>query len=235
MSKIFHKIIDEQIKSWELESSFKNKIITPKGDPFPVITISREFGARGAALALLMGEGIGFKVWDRDILQTIAKKLGSSEKYLESLDENRRILIEDVVVGLMKNVNTNVNYLRTLTRLIRTIEYHGNAIIVGRGANYICRDPHSFHVRIVSPIEKRAEGYSSRQGITKAEAFSIINKTDAERAEFVRYYFKNEISKASDYDLVLNSGIFSLQEMMKIIVEAYEQKSELKLERLSYS
>ncbi|MCG2587730.1 AAA family ATPase [Rhodohalobacter sulfatireducens] len=233
MSKILHKIIDEQIKTWELESSFKNKIITPKGNPYPIITISREFGARGAALATLMGEKMGFKVWDRDILQAIADKLGSSKKYLESLDENRRVLIEDVVVGFMKNVNTNVNYLRTLTRLIRTVEYHGNAIIVGRGANYICRDPHSFHVRIVSPEEKRAVDYAAREGITKAEALSIIKKTDAERGEFVRYYFKNEISDSSDYDLVLNSGTFSLQEMMAIVVEAYEQKSGLKLEFVS--
>lgn len=233
MSKILQKIIDEQIKSWELESSFKNKIITPKGNPFPVITISREFGARGAALATLIGEKIGFKVWDRDILQAIADKLGSSKKYLESLDENRRVLIEDVVVGFMKNANTNTNYLRTLTRLIRTIEYHGNALIVGRGANYICRDPHSFHVRIVSPILIRATDYAAREGITKAEALSIINKIDMEREEFVRYNFKKDISNAADYDLVLNSGIFSLQEMMAIVTEAYEQKSGFKLEFLN--
>lgn len=233
MPKILHRIIDEQIKSWELESSFKNKIITPKGNPFPIITISREFGARGAALAALMGEKIGFKVWDRDILQVIADKLGSSKKYLESLDENHRVLFEDVVVGFMKNVNTNVNYLRTLTKLIRTIEYHGNALIVGRGANYICRNSHSFHIRIVSPIEKRVTDYAGREDITKAEALSIITKTDAERAEFVRYYFKKDIRDASDYDLILNSATFSLQEMMAIVVEAYEQKSGLKLEFFS--
>lgn len=230
MAKILHKIIDEQIKSWELESSFKNKIIAPKGKQFPVITISREFGARGAALAALIGEKIGFKVWDRDILQAIAEKLGSNQKYLKSLDESRRVLIEDVVVGFMKKADTNVNYLRTLNRLIRTVEYHGNAIIVGRGANYICKNPHSFHLRIVSPIEKRANDYAVREKISKDEAHSIIQKTDAERAEFVRYHFKRDVSRASDYDLVLNSGTFSLQDMMSIVIESYEQKSGYTLE-----
>ncbi|WP_234569367.1 AAA family ATPase [Rhodohalobacter sp. 614A] len=230
MAKILHKIIDEQIKSWELESSFKNKIIAPQGKQFPVITISREFGARGAALAALMGEKIGFKVWDRDILQAIADKLGSNQKYLKSLDESRRVLIEDVVVGFMKNVNTNVNYLRTLNRLIRTIEYHGNAIIVGRGANYICKNPHSFHLRIVSPVERRAADYASREGISKEDALAIIRKTDEERAEFVRYHFKSDVSNASNYDLLINSATFSLQDMMSIVIEAYEQKSGFQLE-----
>ena len=230
MAKILQKIIEEQIKSWELESSGKNKIVTSKGNPYPVITISREFGARGAALAALMGEKIGFKVWDKDILQAIAEKLGSNQKYLKAVDESRREFVQDVVIGFMKSVNTHVNYLRTLNRLIRTIEHKGNALIVGRGANYICKNPHSFHVRIVSPVEKRAKGYATREGISTQEAMSIIKKTDAERSEFIRYHFKQDVNNSSDYDIILNSGIFSLQDMMSIIIEAYEKKSGLSLE-----
>jgi len=229
VSKTMHKIINDQIKSWEFEGSLKSKIKTPKGGPYPVITISREFGARGAALAALTGEKIGFKVWDRDILQAIADKLGSNQKYLSTLDENRREMFEDIMVGFIKNVNTNVNYLRTLKRLIQTIEYHGNALIVGRGANYICKNRHSFHIRIVSPLDIRAENYAMRKGISKDKALSIIYKTDAERAEFIRYYFKRDVANVSDYDLILNSGTFSLQELMAVAVKAYEQKSGLKL------
>lgn len=230
MSKILQRIIDEQIKAWELENSGKRKIISPKGEPFPIITISREFGALGAALAVLIGEKTGFKVWDSNILQTIAEELGSNQKYVKELDENRRELIEDMVGGFMTNVNTNVDYFRTLKNLIRTIEQNGNAIIVGRGANYICKKPYSLHIRIVCPLEKRIREYSQREGISLEDAESIIKKTDKERAEFVRYYFKKEVSKSSDYDLLLKSGTFSLQEMLPIVKEAYEQKSKLKLE-----
>lgn len=230
MAKILHKIIDEQIKSWEIENSGKNKIVSPKGKPFPVITISREFGARGAALANLIGEKTGFKVWDKNLLEAIADKLGSNQKYLKILDENRRELIEDMVVGFMTNIKTNVDYYRTLNSVVRTIEENGNAVIVGRGANYICKKPESFHVRVVCPLEKRIREYSQRENITAEEAESIIHKIDKERSEFVRYYFKKNVSQSSDYDLLLNSGTFGLQEMMQIFIEAYEQKSGLKLE-----
>lgn len=233
MAKIIQKILEDQIKTWEHKSSGKEKIVTPKGQPFPVITISREFGARGSALALLMGEKIGFKVWDRNILQTIAGRLGSNEKFVESLDENRRDMIEDAFVGFMNRASTNVNYLRTLNRVIKMIEQRGNAIIVGRGANFICRNPHSFHLRIVSPVEKRAADYASREGISKEETISMMKETDTERAEFIRHYFKKDVTEPSLYDLVLNSGSFSLTEMMGIVIEAYEQKSGFKVELLA--
>ncbi len=233
MANILNKIINEQILAWERENSGKKKIISPAGESLPVITISREFGALGATLAVFMGEKIGFKVWDQNILGEMAEQLGSNEKTIEELDENHRELIEDMVAGFMKNVNTNVSYLRSLKKVIKTIEDRGNAIIVGRGANYICKNPDSLHVRIVSPLEKRVVDYAARKGIEKDEALSIIERTDAEREAFVQYYFKKDISKSSDYDLILNSGTFSLEEMMNIVMMAYKQKNNHKLQVLN--
>jgi len=169
-------------------------------------------------------------VWDRNLLKAISEKLGSNQKYLEALDENPRELVQDLVVGFMTNVNTNVDYFRTLSGVIRTIEQNGNAIIVGRGGNFICKKSESFHVRVVCPLKKRIEGYAKREDIIREKAESIIVKKDKERSEFVRYYFKKDVSESSEYDLVLNSGTFNLQEMMQITVEAYEQKCGLKLE-----
>ncbi len=228
MAKILNKIIDERIKSWELDSTSKRPT-TPKGKPFPVITISREFGALGAALASHMSELLDFKMWDKDILQAIAEKLGSEKKFLEALDESRRETIEDVVVGFMKNSSTNVSYLRTLNQVIKTVEEHGNSIIVGRGANYICTHPKAFHVRLVCPLKKRIEHIASKENITKHKAEKLIENTDEERAKFVQYYFKRDVTEASDYDLILNSGVFNLDQMAQIIRAAYEQKTGLKL------
>ncbi|MCC5940588.1 MAG: cytidylate kinase-like family protein [Balneolaceae bacterium] len=228
MEKVLSKIIEERMKSWELDSTSK-KPTTPKGNPFPVITISREFGALGAALAAHMSEKIGFKMWDKDILQAISDKLGSDRKFLEALDESRRETIEDVVVGFMKKTSTNSGYIRTLNQVVRTVEAHGNSIIVGRGSNYICTNPKAFHVRLVSPLKTRTEHIAAKQGMSKADAQSMINKTDDERAEFVQYYFKKDVTNASDYDLVLNSGVYSLEQMMEIVKVAYEKKTGFKL------
>lgn len=233
MAHTLNKIINEQIRTWEHENSGKKRVITPMGKPLPVITISREFGALGATLAALIGEKVGFTIWDQNILRVMAEQLGSNEKTVEEMDENHRELIEDMVAGFMKNVNTNVSYLRSLKKVIKTIESRGNAIIVGRGANYICNKPDSLHVRIVSPLEKRTTHYAARKGIDKEEALSVIQQTDAEREAFVQYYFKRNISESADYDLILNSGTYSLEEMLRIVIGAYEQKTKHKLRILN--
>lgn len=232
MVKILNKIIEERIKTWEHENPAK-KFFTAKGKPLPVITISREFGGKGAALAEYMEEKIGFKMWDRDILQAIADKLGSDQKFLESIDENRRETIEDVVVGFMTNVSTNVTYLRTLIQVVKAIEEHGNSVIVGRGANYICENPLSLHVRLVSPLKKRISEYAGKEKISRDQARLLIQKKDEERAEFVQYHFNKDVTNPSDYDLVLNSGTFDLNEMMMIVLEAYHKKTGIRLNILT--
>jgi cytidylate kinase len=224
MPSTLTKIVEDRIKAWELEKLRKKRFVT-QNEVLPVITISREFGSRGAALAEWIGERTGFKVWDREILQAIADEHGSNHNLLETLDENRRELIEDAILGLLQNVNTNVNYLRTLIKLVKTIEEHGNAIIVGRGSNYICEDPRSFHVRVVSPVKTRAAEYAERKGLKINEALADIERIDKERADFVSYNFKKSVNNSSDYDIILNSGTLNLDAMMNIVVEAYRHKT----------
>lgn len=224
MSYTLTKIVEDRIKAWEIEK-FRNKNFTSLKDKFPVITISREFGSRGAALAQWIGDRTGFKVWDREIIEAIAEELGSDQKFIESLDENRREMIEDAILGFMQNVNTNVNYLRTLVRIVKTVEDHGNAIIVGRGANYICLNQDTVHTRVVSPVKKRAAEYAERKSVTTDEALADIDRKDKERANFVKYNFKSDVNNASDYDIVLNSGTLSLDAMMNIVMEAYRNKT----------
>ena len=224
MDKIFNKIIEDRMRVWDHDNSKKRVSISNK-KPNPVITISREYGAPGAALAAYMGEKIGFKVWDKEILGAIADKLGRDQKFLESLDEVRREAIEDMVFGFVQNINTNAKFIHTLQKVVITIEEHGNSIIVGRGANYICQQQTSLHVRIVSPFKQRMAYIAEKEGISEEKALSLIKKTDTERTEFIKYYFNKDVNKSSDYDLILNAGSYDLDEMMQIIMNAYKIKT----------
>jgi len=228
MDKIYNRIIEERIKRWEIENP--KKVQKPEKKPHPVITISRQFGARGAAFAAYMGEKIGFKVWNREIVQSIADKLGSDPAFLESLDEKLTEPVEDLVAGLMSNPKSNYSYSHTLRGVVRTVEEHGNAIIVGRGANYICENPASLHIRVVEPLAKRITDYAAREGITKEEAKTVIQRVDGERKEFTQYHFKKDVNDPTAYDIVLNFGTFDLEDMMQIILKAYEKKTGISLD-----
>src|SRR5690554_4956153 len=89
------QIIEDQVRVWDYQHAGRHR----SGRPtiWPVITISREYATPGDQLAAELGKRTGFVVWDREILQEIAKETGGDEKILQSLDEHRRRAIEDAV------------------------------------------------------------------------------------------------------------------------------------------
>lgn len=220
MAKKVAQMIEEQVQFWRLKNS-SNKKLASSANHLPIITVSREFGARGAELATILGNKLGFKVWDKDLLDVISKKLGSNNEYIQSLDENRRSLLEDTIFGFMNHKGTNLNYFIYLVKAIRSIEKLGNSIIVGRGANFICRNPKSFHVRIVSPFEKRMEYYSQKERLSKNESLILLKQKDLERSVFITHNFNKNIDQSSNYDLVINSSTFPLETIAEIVNTAY--------------
>ena len=228
MAKKIEKIIEEQFQTWSHSHALAGSRARKKKTK-PVITISREFGARGAALAHNLEKKIGFKVWDKDLIQAIAKEIGSGSRAVETLDERRQQMVEDTVTGFLVNIPTNMNYLRSLIRVVKAIEGYGNGIIVGRGSNYIIQDPKSLHVRVVCPLNVRIAQYAKKENIPQHEARLIIEQKEREREEFVKQNFYRDASNASDYDLLLNSDTFTMDQMSMIIIAAYEEKTGNKL------
>ncbi|MDZ7693283.1 MAG: cytidylate kinase-like family protein [Balneolaceae bacterium] len=225
MSRKVNQMVEQQLRAWQHQNREKLRHPSREEKYFPVITVSREFGTLGAALSELLGKQLPFKVWDKKLLQEIAKELGSDEKFLESLDERRRDPVGDAVLGFLNIQHTNVNYLISLVKVVKTIEEYGSSIIVGRGARYICENENSLHIRVVSPLKTRIREFAKRENISRDESYEIIKDKDAERADFIQYSFNKDIANAADYDLLLNSGTYTLEEMAKMVIQAYEIKT----------
>ena len=223
MAKKVAQIIEEQVQFWTLKNASKpQKGVSYK--KLPIITISREFGASGASLAKVLGEKLGFKVWDKELFDVISQKLGGNPEYLQSLDENIRSLVEDTLFGFMNHKGTNLNYLLYLVKAIRAIENQGNSIVVGRGANFISTNKKSFHVRIVAPLEQRVLWYAKKESITKHDALKFVTQKDKERSKFISQNFNRDVEASNAYDLILNSSAFPLDTLAEIVSTAYTCK-----------
>lgn len=230
MAKKIPQLIEQQVKFWSRKKNAEKGFHPPK-KLRPIITVSREFGAKGAALAAALGGEIQFKVWDKDLLSVISDEIGRSEQFIKALDETRRGLLEDTIFGFMNLRETNLNYLICLLKTVEALEKMGNNIVVGRGANYICKNDTSFHIRVVSPLKKRIARYAEQEGLPKGVAGEIVMAKDEERKSFVQYNFKRNVDNAADYDLVLNSTTYSIEQMVDIAIHAYELKTGVKLPR----
>jgi len=101
---------------------------------------------------------------------------------------------------------------------IRTICRMGNALVVGRGGNFVTSDlPNTFHVRLIGSELKRIACVRERFQITQDEAEKLLRKTDRSRSNFVKRYTGADIDDTGSYHLILNTDNLSSQVIVRII------------------
>lgn len=218
------EIVERQVRAWELERERARKRPVAE-EPWPLITISREFEARGTTIAEAIAASTGFSVWDHELVHAVAEQIGADPRILESLEEEHRNAIEDAIQGvLMGTAYMKSDYLHGLMQVIHTIATHGGSIVVGRGGNLVLDPASVLRVRLIAPIEDRIRWHIEKTGVSEREARHAVKKMDEERAEFIHDHFRRDIHDPTMYDLVLNASMFSVERVADIVLTAYDAK-----------
>jgi len=109
-------------------------------------------------------------------------------------------------------------------RVVGTIGRHGQAIIMGRGANFMLPPNGTFGVRIIAHLDLRIQNVSRDFGVTAEEARRRVLRTESDRRAFVRKYFHAAIGDPANYDLVINTGTLSIDAAVGAIKGALGQR-----------
>lgn len=190
-----------------------------------IITIGRQFGSGGLAVARELGRKLGIKVYDNELITKAAQDSGfSSELFIQS-DEKRRLFSLSSIFANTYNTETE-NYMsdkglfKLQSATIRKIAEEGSAIIVGRCSDYILREMDcTLNVFLTASDEIRAERVSARCGITPEKALDMIERKDRGREEYYNYFTFGNWGVASTYDLCLNSGILGIEGTADFIID----------------
>ena len=214
MRKSHEKIIDEQVKKWEIMRAQK----AGKEEGLPVITVSREPGSGGRVVAERIAKQLGLDLFHGQIIQEIAESADTSARILETLDEKGLSVLDDWISTLVNRRHLWPDqYLKHLMKVIGTIGEHGRAVIVGRGASFILPREVRFRVRIVAPLEIRVKNVAHKFDVPSEEARRRVLRADSDRRAFVRKYFHADITDPVNYDLVINTGTLSIDAAVEAI------------------
>lgn len=217
------RLVNRQVLAWEEERRARER--GDQREPMPCITISREFGTQGAKIAEVVGQRLGFTVYDKELLSQIAHSEKVRLAVLNSVDERVRDRISEWIADQFGQAGmTTSKFIAMLTRLIMTIGYHGKAVIVGRGAHFVLDPSRTLRVRAYAPLEVRARNVMEERGLSKNEALALIRDTDLERAEFHRKYFHKDWASPEHYDLLINTATYPPEKAAGLVVEAYYLK-----------
>lgn len=184
--------------------------------------ISREPGTGGTAIAIKLAEALDMDVMSGKVIQQVAESAKLSEAVVASLDERCISLREDWLKMLFGGKHLwPDSFLRHLMRVINTIGLHGNAIIVGRGANYILPPKETYRVRLIAPKEARIANVMADRGMSRNEAEKYVIRTESDRQAFILKYFHMDIGDPAHYDIVIDTSRMGVYGTVEVIKHAY--------------
>jgi len=179
-----------------------------------IITIGRQFGSGGKAVADELGRRLGIPVYDSELITEAAKKSGIAEEFFKQRDEKRRALF----IGLQSGMNDEILF-GIQSETIRDLADQGSAIFVGRASDYVLRDRDCVDVFISAPLKARVGRIMERQGLSESEAESLIERKDRGRAEYYDFFTFSKWGSASNYDLCLDSSILGIEGTAEMIIK----------------
>jgi CMP/dCMP kinase len=167
-----------------------------------VLTLSRQMGAGDSGFALTLGLRLSLRVFDRELLEYEAVRLGVSEAELEPVDEQAPGLWQRLRSGTLHQ-----RYFQALEQLIKELAERGNVLLVGRGGNRFLRERgNAFHVRLVSRLETRVRRVMELRWLREEPARQLITQSDSQRRRFHASHFDADWADPREYHLTVNSG-----------------------------
>jgi cytidylate kinase len=212
-------IVEEQVKRWQAARAER---AAASAIPPPVVAVSRQYGARGAAVAHLIAERLGYTYWNREIVDEIARHAHVSDLLVRAFDEHHRAAIVEAVRSVtVGGALSGSEYFRELAHVVHGIAMHGRAVLVGRGIQFLLDPARALRVRVVAPVEVRVAGLVERRGFTEAGARAELARVDADRRAFVRDHYGRDVDDPAAYDVQVNTGTFSIERAADVIVVAF--------------
>jgi CMP/dCMP kinase len=167
-----------------------------------VLTLSRELGAGDTGFAPTLADRLGLRVYDRELLEQEAVRLGVPEAEVERVDEQPAGIFQRFRPGSLSR-----RYFEALRQLVEDLAGRGDVLLVGRGGSRFLRDyPGAFHVRLVAPLEVRVRRVMEHRWVLEEPARKLIAQSDSRRARFYENSFGADWASPLEYHITVNSG-----------------------------
>lgn len=198
--------------------------------PVQLITISREYGAGGSELGVLLSRSLGWPVLDHEMVGQLAARLRCDEKDVVAMNEHAPSFLErlaSVAVVTAPESRSHSTPWKTdpdcvaaaarevLLEAARSLP----VIVVGHGGNCLFRDrPDVLRVRVTAPLDVRVGRVARRSAVTAHQAAADIRRRDTDRNHYLQRYYQSDVQDPCEYDLQINTGSVPLETAARLIV-----------------
>ena len=129
------------------------------------------------------GQRLGWKVYDEELVEAIAHRMGSPIEEVRALDELAPSMVQDWLLPLREEYYAPQEaYLDHLAKMIEAIGRAGESILVGRGAGFMLPRDTTLSIRVIAPLKVRAQRLAERMGVSPRTARRAARELDRRRA-----------------------------------------------------
>ena len=186
-----------------------------------VITIGRESGSGGHAIAKKIADAMGIACYDKKrLVEGTAKISGMNKNYIKKLDEKPAgFPFSGRIGGFEESPESNV--ARMTFEYIRQIADSGEScVIVGRCADSVLNgNPNLIRVFVVGDVPEKNKRLAGIQQISLEEADRERRETDKYRRTYHNFYSDTKWGDSRAYDLIINSSRLGIQGTVEYIMK----------------
>ncbi len=196
-----------------------------------IITVNRQFGSGGRAIAMQAAEKLGISFYDRDLLKMAAERSEIQRAQLEEADEKtiKTWLYSRLTDQSQKDyphyMPVNDVLFTVEKEIIRELAGKESCIIVGRCADYILRKhTNVLNVLIHAPMDFRVHNVMERLSLEEKEAAALTRKMDKQRRYYYNYYTDRKWGEMENYHLILDSSYWGIEGAADMLASLYGKK-----------
>lgn len=182
------------------------------------VTIEREFGCGGSTIAAKLAALLGWKLWDHELTDEIARLTHSTPQAVEQREWKNDPTVYRVFKSFLRGAfegglpPTDRLELLDARRIAKVSELAvnhalsgGPCVIVGRGSQYFLRDRQDvFRVFLYGSRTSKIHRLIT-EGIPQEKAIEDVDTIDRDRAAFVKKYLKLDWPERHLYDVMFNT------------------------------
>ena len=199
---------------------------------YKIITISRQCGSGGHTIGQLVAEKLGIPLYDKKILEEVAKRSGLAEDVIETEGEySTSSLLFGIAMGIYngwdatqrENMPLREQINAYQTEFIREVAEKGACVIVGRCADYVLRErTDCINVYIYGKEDDRVKRVIEEHRVSDFEAEVHVKKRDKKRAAHYKYITDQEWGDMKNYNLCLDSSKLGIEKCVELILNCVE-------------
>ena len=190
-----------------------------------IISVNREFGSGGHAIAEISAKHFSLPLYDANLLGKIALEREVDEEMLRKYDEApSHVLLSRTVRGYNNSPEENVAMMQ-FEFLQKKAKEGDPFVIVGRCSETVLKEFSALvSIFVLGDLSSKLERIKRLYKLDEKEAKRLIWQTDRKRRSYHNHYCEKKWGSSANYDICINSSRLGVEETAKVLADYVEKR-----------